>query len=76
MGAVEADLRLAIEAGEVRGDLDAARAMRFLYGAWNGVIAMALREDRLRVDQDELKKILEVGRSIVVDGLRAGIVIS
>lgn len=71
VGAVEADLRAAIEAGEVRSDLDAARAMRFLWGAWNGVIAMALREDPLRIDDAELRKTLEVGRTVVSDGLRA-----
>lgn len=72
VGAVEADLRAAIEAGEVRPDLDAARTMRFLWGAWNGVIAMTLREDRLRIDDDELRATLAIGRSVVSDGLRAG----
>lgn len=72
VGAVEADLRAAIEAGEVRSDLDAARTMRFLWGAWNGVIAMTLREDRLRIDDAELRETLATGRSVVSDGLRAG----
>ena len=72
VGAVEADLRAAIEAGEVRSDLDAARMMRFLWGAWNGVIAMTLREDRLRIDDQELRETLAIGRSVVSDGLRAG----
>ncbi|HEY0904096.1 MAG TPA: TetR/AcrR family transcriptional regulator [Marmoricola sp.] len=69
---VEADLRAAIEAGEIRADIDAARAMRFLWGAWNGVIAMSLREDRLRIDDDELRATLTLGQSLVVDGLRGG----
>lgn len=72
VGAVEADLRAAIAAGEVRSDLDAARMMRFLWGAWNGVIAMTLREDRLRIDDEELRQTLAIGRSVVSDGLRAG----
>ncbi len=72
VGAVEADLRAAIEAGEVRSDLDAARTMRFLWGSWNGVIAMALRDDRLKIDDHELRATLEIGRSVVTDGLRAG----
>jgi hypothetical protein len=46
--------------------------MRFLWGAWNGVIAMALREDPLRIDDHELRETLEVGRAVVSDGLRAG----
>lgn len=69
---VESDLRAAIEAGEVQRDFDAARAMRFLWGAWNGVIALSLREDRLRIDDEELKATLELGRRIVIEGLRAG----
>ncbi|MCW2771474.1 MAG: transcriptional regulator, TetR family [Aeromicrobium sp.] len=69
--AVEADLRAAIEAGEGRSDLDATRLMRFLWGSWNGVIAMTLREDHLRIDNAELQRTLEVGRSLVSDGLRA-----
>lgn len=72
VGAVEADLRAAIEAGEIRSDLDAARTMRFLWGAWNGVIAMALREDGLRIDDQELRETLAIGRTVVSDGLRAG----
>lgn len=71
VGAVEADLRAAVEAGEVRSDLDATRLMRFLWGSWNGVIAMSLREDHLRIDDAELQRTLEVGRSLVSDGLRA-----
>lgn len=72
VAAVEADLRAAIEAGEIRSDLDAARTMRFLWGAWNGVIAMALREDPLRIDDQELRETLAIGRAVVSDGLRAG----
>ena len=72
VGAVEADLRAAVEAGEIRSDLDAARTMRFLWGAWNGVIAMALREDRLRIDDQELRETLAIGRTVISDGLRAG----
>jgi AcrR family transcriptional regulator len=71
VGAVAADLRAAIEAGEVRSDLDPTRAMRFLWGAWNGVISMTLREDRLRIDDDELRATLAVGRLVVSEGLRA-----
>lgn len=69
--AVEADLQAAIDAGEVRPDVDAARAMRFLWGAWNGVIALSLRDDRLRIDHEELKATLELGKRIAIEGLRA-----
>jgi AcrR family transcriptional regulator len=70
--AVEADLRAAVVAGEVRSELDVARTMRFLWGAWNGVITMTLREDRFAIDDDELRATLEVGRAVVSDGLRVG----
>ena len=70
--AVQTDLQAAIDAGEIRADIDAARAMRFLWGSWNGVIALALREDRLRIDDQELQATLELGRTVISDGLRAG----
>lgn len=69
---VEADLRAAIEVGEVRPELDASRTMRFLWGAWNGVISMTLRDDRFRIDDDELRATLEVGRTVISEGLRRG----
>lgn len=72
VGAVEADLRAAAEAGEIRTDLDLARIMRFVWGAWNGVIALSLRQDHLRIDNDELTRTLEVGEKLVSDALRAG----
>jgi AcrR family transcriptional regulator len=70
VGAVEVDLVAAIEAGEVR-DVEAAQVMRFLWGAWNGVIALNLRQDRLRIDNRQLVAVLDAGRQIVVDGLAA-----
>lgn len=68
VGAVEADLRAAIEAGEVR-DVEAGRVMRFLWGAWNGVIAMSLRQDRLRLDDQELADAMDAGKRLIVEGL-------
>lgn len=72
VGAVHADLVLAAQAGEIRDDLDLARVMRFVWGAWNGVIALALRQDRLRVDDAELEQTLGVGLQLLRDALRAG----
>ena len=68
VGAVEADLRAAISAGEVR-DADAKPLMSFLWGAWNGVIALSLRQDRLRLDGDELTDALDAGRRMMIEGL-------
>jgi TetR/AcrR family transcriptional regulator len=68
VGAVEGQLEAAIATGEVR-PLDARLAMTFLWGAWNGVIALNLRQDRLRLSDEELTATLEVGRSLVLDAL-------
>ena len=72
VGAVQADLVLAARAGEIRDDLDLARVMRFFWGAWNGVIALALRQDRLRVDDSEIEQTLLVGQQLLIEALRAG----
>jgi len=72
VGAVHADLVLAAGAGEIRDDLDLARVMRFFWGAWNGVIALALRQDRLRVDDAELEETLKVGQRLLIEALRVG----
>ncbi|KAB2808495.1 TetR/AcrR family transcriptional regulator [Pimelobacter simplex] len=71
VGAVQADLEAAVRAGEIRADVDLARATRFVWGAWNGVIALSLRQDRLRIDDDELVATLAVGRRLLSDALRA-----
>jgi TetR/AcrR family transcriptional regulator len=73
VAAVRDDLQAAVEVGEVRADLDADRAMRFLWGSWNGVIALSLRQDGLRVDVEELRRTLTLGRQLISDGLRAGV---
>jgi TetR/AcrR family transcriptional regulator len=68
VGAVEQQLRAAAAAGEVR-ELDTRLAMTFLWGAWNGVIALNLRQDRLRLSDDQLVATLEAGRGLVLDAL-------
>lgn len=70
VGAVGADLQAAIDAGEVR-PISAVDGMRFLWGAWNGVIALTLRQDRLRLTDDELRAALAEGRAIIERGLAA-----
>jgi TetR/AcrR family transcriptional regulator len=60
-----------VDAGEVRADIDVVRTMRFLWGASNGVIALAVRRDRLRIDAEELRSILRAGRALVRAGMRA-----
>lgn len=68
VGAVGADLQFAIDAGEVR-PISAVDGMRFLWGAWNGVIALSLRQDRLRLTDEQVRSALEEGRTIIERGL-------
>ena len=65
-------LRTAIAEGVGKGELqsvDPARAATFLWGAWNGVIALSTRPDRLRLDDEEIRAVLELGRRLVLEGL-------
>jgi AcrR family transcriptional regulator len=59
----------AIDAGEIVGD--AEQIATFMWGAWNGVIALAHRPDRLRRDDEEIRRVLAAGRRIVLEGLGA-----
>jgi AcrR family transcriptional regulator len=68
VGAVAVDIRAAIDAGEIH-DVDPVHAIHFLWGAWNGVIALSLRQDRLRLTAQEVKAALELGKNIVTNGL-------
>jgi len=68
VGEVGLNLLAAIDKGEVR-ELDPRSAMTFLWGAWNGVIAMNVREDRLRLGPGELIATLELGRRVLLDAL-------
>jgi AcrR family transcriptional regulator len=70
VGAVGVDLQAAVDAGEAR-PISAEDGMRFLWGAWNGVIALSLRQDRLRLTDDEVRRALDEGRAIIERGLRA-----
>ena len=58
----------AIESGVAR-EVDARRAATFLWGAWNGVIAMHLRSGRPAMADDELEAVLEQGRLIITVGM-------
>jgi AcrR family transcriptional regulator len=68
VGAVGDDLQAAIDAGEIR-PIAAEDGMRFLWGAWNGVIALSLRQDRLRLTDEQVRSALDEGRAIVERGL-------
>lgn len=58
----------AMDAGELR-DGDAVTAATFMWGAWNGVVALSQRPDRLRLRSRDIQRVLEVGRRMVLEGL-------
>jgi AcrR family transcriptional regulator len=67
----EGKIAEAIAGGEVRPELDARLAGRFLWGAWNGVVALGLRRDGLALSEPEIHDALQQARDIVLAGLCA-----
>src|SRR6185503_13635008 len=61
-------IELSVKTGNAR-PVDPYRAAKFMWGAWSGVIALNLRPDRLRLDDEELEAVLEEGRRIVAEGI-------
>jgi TetR/AcrR family transcriptional regulator len=61
-------IELAVKTGAAR-PVDPYRAAKFMWGAWTGVIALNLRPDRLRLDDEELRAVLEEGRRIIAEGI-------
>lgn len=66
---VERDLAEAVADGTVRA-VPTEDAMRFLWGAWNGVTALGFRPDRLRLNPDEVRRALTLGQSLMESALR------
>lgn len=58
----------AIAAGEAR-PVDSIRLTRFLWGAWNGVIALRLQPEGLRLSESEIAETLELARWLLREGL-------
>jgi AcrR family transcriptional regulator len=56
----------AVKAGEVRGDIAPGAAATFVWGAWNGVLALRARGT---VSDRHMREALAAGREIVVAGL-------
>jgi AcrR family transcriptional regulator len=63
-------IELGVKTGAAR-PVDPYRAAKFMWGAWNGVIALNLRPDRMRLDDDELSAVLEQGRRMIAEGIAA-----
>jgi AcrR family transcriptional regulator len=66
----EAKIAEAIAAGEAR-PVDPRLAARFLWGAWNGVVALGLRSDGLALTEADIEAALQQAREIVLAGLCA-----
>ncbi|HEV7918007.1 MAG TPA: TetR/AcrR family transcriptional regulator [Solirubrobacterales bacterium] len=62
-----------IHQGMLRDDIDPANAANFWWAAWNGVIALSLRRDKLQVSHDELKAVILEGRRMIAQGMAAGL---
>ena len=65
---VAANIELGVRTGAAR-PVDPYLAAKFMWGAWSGVIALNLRHDRLRLDDDELRSVLEQGRLLIAEGI-------
>ncbi len=66
-----AKIQEAIDGGEIRSELSAHQLSRFLWGAWNGVVALGLRNDELALTEAEIEATIQTGRKLVVEGLVA-----
>lgn len=64
------EIQAAIDAGEAR-PLDAHDLSRFLWGAWNGVVGLTLRGDRMALDDASVAACIQTGRRLVIEGLVA-----
>lgn len=65
-----AKIQEAVDAGEAR-PVDARLTGRFLWGAWNGTVALGLRRDGLALTETEIHDAIQQARDIVVAGLCA-----
>jgi TetR/AcrR family transcriptional regulator len=65
-----AKIQQAIDAGEAR-PVDARLMGRFLWGAWNGTVALGLRADGLTLSETEIHDALQQAREVVMVGLCA-----
>lgn len=60
-----------IEQGILRDDINPDRAAYFWWAAWNGVISLTLRRDRLVLDPEDLADVVIEGRRMIAQGMAA-----
>ncbi|MGL5443718.1 TetR/AcrR family transcriptional regulator [Mycobacteroides stephanolepidis] len=66
--AFEERIQAAVDSGEIR-PLDSRLLSYFLFGAWNGVAALALREDGARLTAQEVEDCLVQARELLTWGV-------
>ncbi len=59
----------AIEVGEIDASVDPELTARVLFGAWNGIIALGLRDDGLGLDEEGIVRAIDQARRIVLAGI-------
>lgn len=69
VGQFEATVQAAIDAGEIRNSVDPELISRFLWGAWNGTVALGLRRDGFYLSEDRIEEAIQQARQIVLEGL-------
>lgn len=69
MSRFQSHLESAIAAGEASADYPPKETALFLWGAWNGVVSLTLRNDRMALTDEQLAASLEAGRRLVNQGL-------
>lgn len=68
-GRLVAALRAGVEAGELR-PVDPEQTATILWAAWNGVLSLGWRPDRLRRDERQLRELIAAATDLVSRGLR------
>lgn len=67
---IAALIEQAMKNGELKQG-DAWLTSRFVWGAWNGVIELSIRRDRLRLDERTLRAALDLGQRLMLEGAAA-----
>ena len=69
IGGFQRMIESAIASGEADSGYNAKLVARFLWGAWNGVVSLSLRNDEMALSDEEVAECLQTGRRLVNDGL-------
>ncbi|MBJ7471664.1 MAG: TetR/AcrR family transcriptional regulator [Solirubrobacteraceae bacterium] len=68
VASIATDLQEAMDAGEI-DQVPLDEAMSFLWGAWNGVAGLILRDDELAISPELGARALALGRRVMIRGL-------